>query len=623
MTRYLRLFLLLSLTAMPALAQDEPAAPLPPPAAPAVEPMLLHVPSDAMGYVVLHGVGRTMGQVDTFLQEIGVEQMLPQAPGGMLEVLQGALQLGDGFDPNGDMGIVMLNPKPFGVDFAKLITRLQQGEPPGEDDKLPFVAFIPGVGVESILAAYQPTRQGDFYVVTLPKGPMQAAQCGNYVILSPRPDALKAVLAVDAKARPAATPPDHAKAIAAANIAAHVNMTVSAPVLVDLLDVLEKEMTREATGQEAVVKKLLGLYRKLLPQIRAVTFTGRLVNDGVLIDELIDMDPDSVLGKLMAAQKAPGQLQLNRVPNFSYVLAAAFDTGVTADGVKAGIDMARELISGVRDEQWDRIESVALQLNDQVEQVQMVAGGSAGDSGVFGVSVVLRCKDAEKTKALLAETVETLSATVKSVLSDLGPNDKEDIDRLTVRYLKGLENVGGVPADAIVFEHPSLQNLSEQEQGLMKLLLGEDQIRLLIAAADARTVVVTFGGSTEFLGAALQAAKGDQVDLLASEDVQQALKHLPMPANGVVLLNFSNIFQLLKAGLSRFDPDLGEALPFQFTSQVPIAGAFQVRGAGYHATVFVPNATIKDIVQNFVTLTQPAVEPEGGQTPPAQGAEDF
>jgi hypothetical protein len=142
------------------------------------EPVISHIPAGSMGFVVVPSVEAMTGKIDKFIGELGLSQMLSQPDPAdankmvqmpVLDMLKGAAVLGEGFNPKGGFGAVLLDLKAYDINLMELIGGAMGGPSAPEETtqpkakpKLPVVFFIPGKDVKSLLGAYNPEQAGKY-----------------------------------------------------------------------------------------------------------------------------------------------------------------------------------------------------------------------------------------------------------------------------------------------------------------------------------------------------------------------------------------------------------------------------------------------------------------------------
>ena len=370
---------------------------------------------------------------------------------------------------------------------------------------------------------------------------------------------------------------------------------------------------------------MLRWYRDMIAQVDSVMLSGRFVDDGLVVEELVAYAPGSQLAQAVASyQQTQGGL-LDRLPDMPYVLAfgSRGKSGPTADNemLSAYLDAMSQSLPPDTLTEADKTEILRIGngLNEQVTAVQFVAGGAPQAGGVFSCGAVMTCKSAGTTSGLLRDGFRFAEQFVKAVAP---PGEAEDFQ---VKYAAGAETVGGIAVDIIEFTDPGVAEMPDDEKQQMTTVLGESKIQLRMASPDERTLVVTFGGADAFMEEALKLAAGggaipDQVG------TQKAMKYLPADASGVALLNLQNfgtVFQqgAQKLGMAQMMP------PLNFTAETPIAMGASVAGeSSIHAVLFVPTEVVQDFTQMWMMFTMGPGGPGGGPGPgpgPMEGGEDF
>lgn len=583
---------------------------------PAVEPVTSHIPAGAMGFFVINNIQATTSNFDAYLDRIGLSEMTQtMMPTGSLDMIKMLTFLGEGFNPNGGLAAVMLDPHQFGVDLLAMMG-LSDGEPAGEV-KLPFIILVPGSSVEEVFGFYPITEDGKYKTVQLRMGEMITSQCGSYVALSPTAEALDAFLLAERKVD---LNTDKSALITRSDFALQINMKIATPIITKMMDKnLEKAMATSAPAEVETVKELssksmktyMEMYKNILAQINEVTCGLQLGETGLIGEEIVDFDPQSQAGKVLAAFKPVSAPTLDRVPNIGYVLAASAidspseaNTDLTTDMIDNFL--ASETFANVDDETKAALKDLSLQLDDQITNAQLVIGGAPEGSGVLGISCVMDCKDSAKVKELLSSSAGLSETLIKAMCED------EQFQQLGISYAKDVDKIGEIAVDAINITHPELDELEQEKREQLKNILGSDTFTAYIAATDEKHVVVTFGGAKAYLAEAVKAAGGSE-NILASESASEAMKHMPKNASGVVLLNVPNLLELASKVQEASDqPTMG--LP-KLTSQAPITIGAGISGSQGHVVAYVPNELIEELVQLGMSMARP-------QTQPTQPQED-
>jgi hypothetical protein len=392
---------------------------------------------------------------------------------------------------------------------------------------------------------------------------------------------------------------------------------VAGPLLGQLMQQIEQQMTMQAGPMAPLMKTYFGFYRDLLQQMDAVTVGIRVGKTGIILEELASFKPDTDYAKVIAGTKPTGKVPLNGLPDMPYGLAIGSTGESDENTIKLTMDMLDgllkgELFQGVADVEKTRMRKLVRGMLGQGTGMQMVIGGAPSGNGLFGASFVIRCKDAAEVKALLGEEATLVQNLIRHFAAD-----EPDAQKLAIRYVKSVETIAGVSVDAVSVEHPDLNEMEEKERTEMKKVLGEDKVRFLVAAPDKKTVVVTFGGSRKFMAEALKAARGGGTIGTTPGDLA-ALKHMPAKPESIILINGANIYKLIVDGIKTMEPD-EELPPFKIACKTPVAMGIGYAGPNVHVVVYVPTELVKEVVGVFMAIG--GMGP--GTKPPPQGPDDF
>ncbi len=587
-------------------SQTVPAAPRPP-----LEPVLKHIPDGVLGFVVINNVQGFTGKLDGYVTEIGLAEMVaPIMPAGFLAGIQGALMLGEGFNPDAGFAVVMLDPTAFGVDLLSLMNMPGAAAPdPGAPPPtLPIVVFVPGNSAGQIFPNYEIALAGEYESVMLPMGPMLAGAKGGYLVLSPSKEALDAALGAD-KSFTTQLSAKEVDVLAGSDLAVYINMRVAGPIYAKMMEAVQSQFEMMAPppgsapegGTVPPVPPMFGpmtslmpayiqMYRELLSELQSVTVSLRVAQTGLLIDEVITFDPQGQFAKMNAAYANCPPASLDRIPDLPYVLAVSQNMATGADraeSIDLGLDMIDKFLAGlsIAEETKTKVRQIAGGLCDQINGIQLVVGGAPQGAGVFGLACVLQCNDAEKLKSLLAEEASVAQELLTTLLGG-------EVADLRLTYESGVATVQDIQVDAISISHPKLDELDDEDLADMTKVLGEGKVRLFVAAADAKTVVVTFGGSEAFLAEAIKAAKGTG-PIQGSPATAEVMKFLPPNSYSVMLFNVANLTDVILRGAEV----MGQSIPpIKINCPTPIAVGCAVDGSSAQVTAYIPNALVKESI---------------------------
>ncbi|MFA6134046.1 MAG: hypothetical protein WC869_08540 [Phycisphaerae bacterium] len=656
-------FMCLVLLACPLWAQEATApakAPATVPAGPPLEPVMQYFPSDALGFAVVSNVVAMTGGVDKYLADVGLAPLLAdKMPNGLLDTIKQAAMLGEGFNPNGGFAFVMLDPNKFGVDLVAMMDSQESEattEPAtaAEKPKLPFAVFVPGKSVKEVFGNYEQTPAGKYTEVALRVGKVQATQMGGYVVLSPTAAVLDA-LAAEAGAASAQMPADQKTLIDNSALAIHLNMNVAMPIVESLMKKAEAEMaSAQARGGQqnpAILQAYMDMYKGLLSQMTGLTLAARFAETGVVLETLADFKADSTIGKDLAAFKPVAPPTFSRVMDKGYVLAFAGAGNPTQTHRDMVTEMMDKFMGGALqlDEATQAsFKELALTMNEQIVDVQFVAGGVPSTpsttsatvatqpaeekgSGVFGLSYVLTCKDSAKVRSMLGEKYPDLVMTMIKAAQSKKPVAAEDpneaattepaesqpAEAFKLNYLKEVEKVGDIPVDVVEINVADIEGARET----IGKLLGEEKLRVFIAAIDDKTVVVTFGGSLPYLEEAIKTAKAGNGTILSTPGAVEVMKHMPKNLCGIGLFNVGNLVTLISKGMQA--TGAGAGIPFQMTASTPVALGVATSGSSVHMVLYVPNDLVKDIAGIISGFLAPMRQGAPSSAPAQSGEQNF
>ena len=628
----LAFLMIISLLAGVVSAQDAaPTQPVGPnPDQPAAESIYKRIPADCLGFVAAKNLNSLLKGIETFAGQIGMgEQLQAMTPGGLLPMMAMSLQLGEGYNPNGGIALVVMDFEKSGIDVDKMIS----GE--NADVIPPIVILLAGKSAETAFPNLAQKDEAGVVTVMLPMGdlpPLQVMQVGDYIALSPNAKALE--LLKSETTIETAIPAGQKKILTDSDVVLHENVVALSPMIKKIVDQAKAKTQTEgaetapadaapvaAPGTPASMTTFLGSITTMLDDVLCVSYGLRFVDDGMMIDMAADYKPDSMLAKMIQAYQPTDKPLMNRLPNLPYIMAGGMMYVHDPEYTKQMMKLMESLLAMVELEMpadlKDRMTALSEQLSEELTGVQFV-GGAPKEKGVFGVAMVIECKDADKTKALLPKKVELLTELIQKTIAV----KEEDLAELSFTYTEGVEKIGETTVDAVVIDSKKLKELTDEEKKDVLDVLGEETLRFLVAKVDDKTLVVTFGGTTEFLAAVLEAAKTGGT-IPADPGVVQALAKLPPQRVAVMVFSPKNMFDTIQAGMKKMGKasDLPEG--FAFESNVPLAMTSTVQGTTGMATLYIPSAAVKDIVSWAMAEAASAaagmMPPPGTETAPAEG----
>jgi len=576
---------------------------------PRAESVLGHIPADCMGFVVAGNLKDLMTHIELFAGAIGMgEQLKAMAPDGILQTAAMQVGIGEGFNPNGGVAVVLLDMEKAGLD----VVAMSKGQDPGGVP--PVVILLAGKSAKDILPAMPLSEDGK--TIMLPgMGPAHFAQLGQYVALSPSEKAIAMMTSESTIAT--AVSKAQQDLLKSSDVALYYNVKVLVPFMQKITDASKPEGDAEGTTKKFVMPGLptafLDMYIDLLEQFEGLTIGLNVAAAGITANSVVEYVPDSELGKMVASLDA-GQggykALLNKLPNLPYALAGGqmFAKGQSKVMVDQTI-MTLEALLGMAELQLpadlkQRMIALGQKSADQVEKMQFVVGGPK-TAGLFGSAMVIQCKSAKETKALLPEKAELLTELIQKTIGE----QEADAKTLEFKYIPGVATVAGLAVDAIEVTSEKIAKRTDEKKANMVKVLGEENIRFLIAEVDATTLVVSLGGGESFLAEVIAAAaKGGNI--ADDPGVAEAMKTMPAKVMAAMVISPANIFGLIQSGMKTMGEKSNLPEGFAFEGKVPVALAGTVEGNVASSRLFVPASAIKDIygwiMAEMASASQPA-----------------
>ena len=574
------------------------------PDVPEIESVLMHIPTGAMGYLVVNDMAALSDNIDSFLTALQIPMPVSQ---DLLGSLQDELMLGDGFHPNGGVAFVLLNTEAFGIDLIEYFK--DNAVPDHESDDeiaektiLPLVIFVAGDSVDGVFGNYPISDEDGLMVIEMDDDVLFAKLAGDYVALSPRADALQAAL--DAKQRLTDVLRDKQLALLTdAGAAVHMDLRVCRPMLKDALESFAEAMEEAAamaaaTGKESpgvdpvrVADAAVAFYGALLDQMSSITIRANVDETGLRFGETIAFEPDSALGKIVSAQGPTDGLLLDRLPDLPYFLAFGSSMSYSPEMAQMLQDLSNDFMTSL-DIPEDVIQQTQGRQNDfyaNVKSVQFVLGGGPVGSGTLGMSIVYVCEDAQAIKDAIAEQIK-LATGMMAAMAESTPGGVPEFT-----HAANALAIGGVSVDKLTVDMPeSNEPGMEDMDAVFGAMLGSDTLDILIAAPDNETLVFTLGGGEAMMTEALTVADGSG-SILASGAVADAMAVVPDEAWCVGLFSLKGLGEVIATTMDAVTPGSAKHFPLKFmTVETPIVFFMESETATLYAEMVIPVEPLQD-----------------------------
>ncbi|MCK5113350.1 MAG: hypothetical protein KAR11_01145 [Phycisphaerae bacterium] len=574
-------------------AEDEMEMPPPPfkMDQPKASSLLKVIPSDCMGYAAATNFKDMVTNIERLGRQLGFgDELDAVAPIGLLQTAAMFLSIGEGFNPNGGLAVVIPNLEKLGFDPAAL----GRGEEP-EDPEMPFVFLVAGTSATGILPQAEKMEDGSMMLMGMPV-PIYTAKIGDYVAFSP---SQKALALMKGETLDATLGKEEKSVLTKNDIAIFYNLKVAGPFVATMMENADGAED-SSLGVTVELGAILKLYGSFLKQIDGLAFGVTLGEEGISCEFYESFKPGSDLAKVVSAYKALGKPLMDRLPNLPYVLALGASVSCAGEGKQmsaVGMQCLEMLVKmgdmTIPEDIKAKIIKVDGEFNDLLTGVQIVAGPANGE-GIFGLSIVMNVTDAGKAKALLQTEVDLITQLVQALLEQK-PN--EDLASLKFTYKAGAETINDAAVDTIEVTFDKLNTRTEKQKADMKKALGEDQILFRVAQVDPKTLVITFGGAKSYMSASIDAArKGGTID--KDPNVLKTLAKLPAKRVATMVLSTQNMYNLVQAGMVLMGEKSDLPAEFKFQCAQPIGIGWALSGENaVKGTIYVPIGVVKDVVE--------------------------
>lgn len=628
--------------------------------APAGPGMLTRVPEQAVAFVTVKNLADAGAKMDQFIADIGLGAMVP---GKVLDMIKQQAEVGPGFNDNGGLTLILLDPGLLGYKPEEVFD--QDGPPEGLPS--PVVFLLPVADPKTLFMNATASEEDGFTRLEMGMDLIYAKAVNGYTALAKDPAALKILLGAQ---RPvmAKMPKRHLAVMNESDIVGYADLKTLQPWIQAAVKKGEQDMEQmrmmAAQGfmpppmamMLNIYSRLLPFYRDLLGQMEAVTAGAKIGPSGIVINQFMTYLPDSKMAGMMKAMQAkPGPL-LNQMPALPYVLA--FGTAeTTAPQDPNFMSQQQQMLDQVLDAILAdttvspavkiRLRQLALELCNQFKSMRGYLGASAPGAGVFGLALVYNVQNADAFMQNMPELVSLKQQVINALLASapemgemgmmMAPTAPATAPAATgpaapkvvLQYLPAAATVEGASVAAVEISIPELAAADPNIAATLTKVLGEGKARFYIAKVDDQTVVVTFGGAQPFLAEAVKAARGGR-DLAVDPAVAAAMKEMPPDAASVALINLANLVEQIKSAVAAIaGPEAAADFPLanvQFQSQTPIAMGQSIADNGQYQRTFIPTAVVADVVRAALMIQQQMM---GGMGPgmeggaPSPGQQDF
>jgi hypothetical protein len=555
------------------------------------------IPADALMVVSGQNVKKTLAKADEFAEAmakaLGEEASYKkEIPNGLLNKLLEALPLGEGFNPNGGIAIVV-------TDFAKSGFDLEtaMGGTP-DPTTIPVVLLVAGTDPKKLVPEMTAQKEDGSIVILVQGVAIKVKRVGDYLALSPNGKALEMIGA--GKSLVAKLKKENLDFTQTSDLSVYVNIEKVLP-LADMAIAMAGQMDSDVNQVMTQVAPMIEAMKDVAKQLDSWVMGVDMESDAIVLNCGLSAKPGTAVAKVLGEYKPSSRSWINRLPNTPYVLAMGMQSNETLTTestkwmlsmFKMGLEISQSGIEMPEDLEAKWL-TWAGKIGKEVTATQSVLGSPAGP-GLFSFVQVVECKSAKTTRDLVKEEAVLLNDLFSSVLGAATGQP----DFLKVSYQEKVLTLDGASLDAIKIDIPMLTEMAQSGEeadevnGMMTKILGEDQIRVLIGQPDMKTLVATMGGEAAMKKALETAKKGGP---LASE-LEHASKYLPKETIGQLIFSPKNTLDWVRFIVDQFAPGEMPA-EIKFKTALPIAAACTVKGTACRGTLVLPNEVIMETTE--------------------------
>ncbi|MBT3279092.1 MAG: hypothetical protein HN909_01755 [Phycisphaerales bacterium] len=581
----------------------QPAIPTPK-AYPEAPDILKHIPSDVAGFVVAPNLKGTGTQFQQFIVSSGLNMIVAQQMPGTLDAMAAmTLQMGEGFNVNGGIAMLIPNPKAKGCELTL------KSEPP-------MVALVAAAQGASMADTFNTvTKEGAESMVTW--GPEQKAtycrKVGNYFALADKIEYLDAVLKSTAK--PITLTDGHKRCYEGCGAFVYVGESM-VPILRKATTPEPGQAGRMMAANPATV--FSGLWGE---EVKAFSVGVRMGTEGVIFDLAQEFKPGTAQAKMAKMTKPVSTSLVAGLPSMPYgiVVGGVMPTGLDTIAAKVADSALAEITTTLTMldmklpvQMQDDVKNLFVKSISEIKGVRMVMG-SGGESSELAMGFVIDCKDSAKLRALLPQQTQLINDFFNKVVTAkfLAEGDTDSVEELkkfsVVCLPKALPTTTGT-ADVLRFSHPDLAKALKDESEMFDLLLGQDQIEVYITERGQDQLVISFGGGEGFLETLL--AK-PVLDCGADADIAVARKILGKNLTAEGYISAKNIMTIVDSITTK----TGNPIPItaaQFTCTTPVAFGSTVIGSSAVHRFYIPAGLVKDGMNIFMGMMMGPMGPDSG-----------
>ena len=542
------------------------------------------VPSDALVVLKINKLADTNGKVTDLLQSLGVTDLVPTLKDPLASA-EAQLGLGAGLDVKRDAAAVMLN-----GTFEKDV-------PP------PFVLLLPVSDYKAFLGTVTLVRtEGDVSVVHFKDNEDDAfiESWGDYAAISDKKEN------VVGKHDGLKLKGISAKQMDEKDECVFVNFPVLKAVLLPKLkegaDHATEEIDKNTQNMDAAKQKVaqaalkqgVAAVTEFLNDAEGATMGLSLEKGGIASNMIVELTPDSYLGKLAIAMKSTDQSLLTGLPKENYFVTGGYveDTAVMEKTIDDLVGPIVTELGGMGDD-GKKLITVIDAYKQMIGGVDSATFGVVAPTAALGQGSLFRFLGVYKGDvAKFKDAIAKMTGAQNDVMKAFGMGGQADLLKTTVT--PNFKTLDGVAFDRIQSEvnpdntSPEAMRASET----MSQIYGPDGASALLGGIDAKTFISALGIDDDVLTQSIDAAKGDK-DVL-TDGLKDVDSGLPKKRAAAAYLGLG---QIVTTALSYAKAN-GMNMPVQLPNNLPPVGfTFGTDGPVMRFDSYLPTKLLQSLVQ--------------------------
>jgi hypothetical protein len=575
-----------------------------PAVAPAVPTAVLQaIPADATAFLAIRNMRELNDNFTGLIQQLGLPEGLIPGPSDLLRT--SLLTMDRGLNEDGSLAVVVL-----GLQELKTAETLDQR----------LVVLIPVTDVEEAvrqLGGGQVTKEGDSYRILLMGQPSLAAPKNGFLAVAQNPEALATVVSQKAGDITRTMSPDRIKEFSARDIFAWVNpRTVSKELRQELQGAMEGLLAgMPGAGPGQVFQQ----FEKAIDEGREFALGLSLNRQaGLTVSWYAHMQPDSELGRQMAAMKGSERSLLFGLPNEPPVLALGmvggggdqFFQAQMQRTVEQTLGFIGEALTGLVDaERLQQLQAPITRLITSTRQISVSISvlPVEDQKGLIGLAKVIEVENPGQWKT----DARNLFGQIKQIIVDAAIKDGEPEEKVkaiadAIQWKENAEQVAGGAVDHFMVDLDKLAalegaGLDEDDISSIRAITGPEGLLFRLAVVGNQHLVATFGGGQQRLTTVAGHVRQGEAPLAQHRDIQQVANRQPAgPRLAEGYLSIANLLALVSNVAMEMDqplpiPPLRNAAPITLTS-------VKVGATAQHSEILVPMELIQSVKDTVAPL---------------------